>query len=419
MALLTVKLYGDPVLRQVAAPVREITPEIKRIIADMTETMWHQVGIGLAAPQVGLSPPDHRDGRQQGRGPGPHQPGHRVPERDDSRRGGLPVPSRHLRGRGAEPVDHRLGARRGRQAVRRSRRAGSRREWSSTRWITWTACCSSIACPRSRGTASRRRSRRKASPRRPRTTPSRSSESGLRVLFYGTPAFALPTLEGLLAHHHVVAVITQPDRPAGRGRPLTASPVKRRAGEAGVPVLQPPRLRDPGWPERLAEYRADVAVVAAFGQILPKTVLDVPARGSINVHASVLPRYRGAAPIAWAIIRGETESGITTFQMDPGMDTGRHAAAGGRPPIGPDETAGELSARLAGIGAAAPAPHARGARHPAAASRRTRRRPPWPRGSRRKTAGSDRPSRRATSSTGSAAATRGRAPPCSRRWAAS
>ena len=147
-----------------------------------------------------------------------------------------------------------------------------------------------------------------------------------------------------------MAVITQPDRPAGRGRPLTASPVKRRAGEAGVPVLQPPRLRDPGWPECLAEHRADVAVVAAFGQILPKTVLDVPARGSINVHASVLPRYRGAAPIAWAIIRGETESGITTFQMDPGMDTGamllRESTA-----IGPDETAGELSARLAGIGA--------------------------------------------------------------------
>jgi len=145
-------------------------------------------------------------------------------------------------------------------------------------------------------------------------------------------------------------VITQPDRPAGRGRPLTASPVKRRAMEAGVPVLQPPRLRDPGWPERLAEYRADVAVVAAFGQILPKAVLDVPARGSINVHGSILPRYRGAAPIAWAIMRGERETGITTFQMDPGIDTGdmllREAT-----PIGPEETAGELSGRLAEIGA--------------------------------------------------------------------
>ncbi len=118
------------------------------------------------------------------------------------------------------------------------------------------------------------------------------------MLFYGTPAFALPTLEGLLAHHQVVAVITQPDKPAGRGRALTESVVKRRALEAGVPVLQPPRLRDPGWPERLAEHRADVAVVAAFGQILPKPVLDVPVHGSINVHGSLLPRYRGAAPIA-------------------------------------------------------------------------------------------------------------------------
>ncbi len=154
----------------------------------------------------------------------------------------------------------------------------------------------------------------------------------------------------MLAEHQVVAVITQPDKPAGRGRAVTPSPVKRRALEAAVPVLQPPRLRDPGWPERLAEFRADVAVVAAFGQILPKAVLDVPARGSINVHGSLLPRYRGAAPIAWAIIRGETETGITTFQMDPGMDTGdmllREAT-----PIGRDETAGELSARLAEIGA--------------------------------------------------------------------
>jgi len=131
---------------------------------------------------------------------------------------------------------------------------------------------------------------------------------------------------------------------------MALSPVKSRALAAQVPILQPPRLRDAGWPERLAEYRADVAVVAAFGQILPKTVLDVPARGSINVHASLLPRYRGAAPIAWAIIRGETETGITTFQMDPGMDTGDMLLSEATA-IGTDETAGELSARLAEIGA--------------------------------------------------------------------
>ncbi len=145
-------------------------------------------------------------------------------------------------------------------------------------------------------------------------------------------------------------MITQPDKPAGRGRAVTPSPVKQRALAASVPVLQPPRLRDAGWPERLAEYRADVAVVAAFGQILPKAVLDVPVRGSINVHGSVLPRYRGAAPIAWAIMRGETETGITTFQMDPGMDTGDMLLTEATP-IGPEETAGELSARLAEIGA--------------------------------------------------------------------
>ncbi len=131
---------------------------------------------------------------------------------------------------------------------------------------------------------------------------------------------------------------------------MTPSPVKQRALAAALPVLQPPRLRDAGWPERLAEYRADVAVVAAFGQILPKAVLDVPAHGSINVHGSVLPRYRGAAPIAWAIVRGETETGITTFQMDPGMDTGDMLLTEATP-IGSEETAGELSARLAEIGA--------------------------------------------------------------------
>ena len=172
----------------------------------------------------------------------------------------------------------------------------------------------------------------------------------MRVLFYGTPSFALPTLHALLARHHVVAVVTQPDRPAGRGQRAQASPVKAVAVERGLPIMQPARLRDPGWPERLAEPAADVAVVVAFGQILPRAVLDVPARGSINVHASLLPRYRGAAPVAWAIIRGERETGITTFRMDAGMDTGpvllQRATA-----IGPDETAGELAERLAVLGA--------------------------------------------------------------------
>jgi methionyl-tRNA formyltransferase len=173
----------------------------------------------------------------------------------------------------------------------------------------------------------------------------------MRVLFYGTPEFALPTLEALLRTHQVVGVVTQPDRPAHRGQRLTPPPVKVRAAEAGLPILQPPRLRDPGWAERLQAFRPDVAVVVAFGQILPKAVLDVPARGSINVHASLLPRYRGAAPVARAIMRGETVTGITTFQMDAGMDTGPILLRSAPVAIGEDETAGELAARLAVVGA--------------------------------------------------------------------
>ena len=172
----------------------------------------------------------------------------------------------------------------------------------------------------------------------------------MKILFYGTPEFAVPTLEALLERHQVVGVITQPDRPAGRGQRLTARPVKRRAEAAGLPILQPARLSESQWPERLRALGADVAVVVAFGQILPKAVLDVPPRGSINIHASLLPRYRGAAPIAWALIRGETETGVTTFLMDEGMDTGAILLQE-RAPIDPEETAEELAARLSRLGA--------------------------------------------------------------------
>src|SRR5262249_62398375 len=117
----------------------------------------------------------------------------------------------------------------------------------------------------------------------------------MRVLFYGPPEFALPTLDGLLARHHVVAVVTQPDRPAGRGRRSVAPPVKRRAEAAGLPVVQPNRLRDPEWPERLGQYDAEIAVVVAFGPILPKALLAVPPRCSIHRHAPPLAASRGTA----------------------------------------------------------------------------------------------------------------------------
>jgi methionyl-tRNA formyltransferase len=183
-----------------------------------------------------------------------------------------------------------------------------------------------------------------------RAPTARSRCNTLKLLFYGTPEFALPAFEALRRAHDIVAVITQPDRPAHRGHRLTPPPVKVAALAAGLPVLQPARLRDAEWPERLAALGADLAVVVAFGQILAKAVLDAPARGSINIHASLLPRYRGAAPIQWAIIRGETETGITTFRMDPGMDTGDVLLMRATP-IGREETAGELFARLAPLGA--------------------------------------------------------------------
>jgi len=172
----------------------------------------------------------------------------------------------------------------------------------------------------------------------------------MRVLFFGTSGFALPTLEALLRAHEVVGVVTQPDRPAGRGQKLLSSPVKLLAVDHKIPVLQPEKVREPGWGERLRALNAEVFVVAAFGQILPKAVLDLPPRGSINVHASLLPKYRGAAPIAWALMNGESETGITTFLMDEGMDTGpillQQSVA-----ILPEENAAVLSSRLARLGA--------------------------------------------------------------------
>jgi len=172
----------------------------------------------------------------------------------------------------------------------------------------------------------------------------------MRVLFFGTSEFAVPTFEALLRAHEVVGVVTQPDRPAGRGQKPVPSPVKRLAVDRKIPVVQPEKIREPGWAERLHALNPEVSVVAAFGQILPKAVLDLPPRGSINVHASLLPKYRGAAPIAWALMNGESETGVTTFLMDEGMDTGPILLQRSVP-ILPGENAGVLSARLARIGA--------------------------------------------------------------------
>jgi len=171
-----------------------------------------------------------------------------------------------------------------------------------------------------------------------------------RIVFMGSPEFALPVLKVLTINYNVVGVVTQPDRPSGRGRNLKAPPVKDLALESGLHVIQPPQLRQPEVMERLNIWDPDLIVVAAFGQILPPLVLDLPKFGSINVHASLLPRWRGAAPIHAAILHGDDQTGITIMKMDPGLDTGPILSQQ-TIIISSNDTSGSLSPRLAELGA--------------------------------------------------------------------
>jgi methionyl-tRNA formyltransferase len=175
----------------------------------------------------------------------------------------------------------------------------------------------------------------------------------LRIVFAGTPDFAVPALDALHAAGHVIAAVyTQPDRPAGRGQSLTASPVKRRALELGLHVEQPASLKTGDAAECLRRFGADLAVVVAYGLILPPAILEVPRLGCWNIHASLLPRWRGAAPIQRAILAGDVQTGITIMQMDAGLDTGPVLLE--QPtPIGPRESSGDLHDRLAKLGAEA------------------------------------------------------------------
>jgi methionyl-tRNA formyltransferase len=171
----------------------------------------------------------------------------------------------------------------------------------------------------------------------------------IKVVFLGTPAFAVPSLQALMGGYNVVGVVTQPDRPAGRGRQVQPPPVKVAAEAAGIPIYQPHSLRDEEAAAPLRAWQPDLIVVAAYGQILRPHVLDLPPYGCLNVHASLLPRWRGAAPIQHAILAGDAETGVSLMRLDPGMDTGpvyaREAIA-----IAPDETAATLHDRLALLG---------------------------------------------------------------------
>jgi methionyl-tRNA formyltransferase len=173
----------------------------------------------------------------------------------------------------------------------------------------------------------------------------------LRVLYFGTPRFAVPTLERVIASpHQVVGVVTQPDRPRGRGQKVTASPVKVVAEAHQLPVLQPTQLRDPAWLDQVRALQADIGVVAAYGRILPQALLDLPPRGLVNVHASLLPRWRGAAPIHRAVLAGDMVTGVTIMRVVLALDAGPMLARV-ETPIAPDDTSESLEVRLAEMGA--------------------------------------------------------------------
>ncbi len=173
----------------------------------------------------------------------------------------------------------------------------------------------------------------------------------MRLVYLGTPAFAVPTLERLVtAGHEVVEVVTQPDRPKGRGKQLAASPVKEAALRLGLPVYQPERIRRPESVEHLRAHGVEAMVIVGYGQIIPQSILDLAPRGIINVHGSLLPKYRGAAPIQWAVVNGESVTGVTTMKIDAGLDTGDMLLKA-QTAIGADETAVELAEKLAPLGA--------------------------------------------------------------------
>jgi methionyl-tRNA formyltransferase len=171
-----------------------------------------------------------------------------------------------------------------------------------------------------------------------------------RIIFMGTPRFAVPSLRAVASQFDAVGVVTQPDRPAGRGRKIRPSAVKLAALDLGLPLFQPESLREAEALQRLKDWGPDVIAVAAFGQILPRAVLDLPLYGCVNVHASLLPRWRGAAPVAWAILEGDDVTGVTIMKMDMGLDTGPVLATK-KEPILPRDTRERLEVRLADVGA--------------------------------------------------------------------
>ena len=360
MAILNILEFPDPRLRTIAKPVTVFDDALRQLIDDMFETMYEAPGIGLAATQVNVHQQvvvmDLSEDRSEPRvfiNPTVEELTHDMGQYQE---GCLSVPGFY------ENVDRPcVCGSRPRTATASHSSWNAKACWRcacSTSSTTSTASCSSTTCRSSSATGSRRNwkssTASKPDPHLPegllRQAFSFASENSMRIVFAGTPEFAAEHLKALLdSPYEIVAVYTQPDRPAGRGQKLMPSPVKQLAVAHDIPVFQPPTLRNAEAQEQLAALKPDLMVVVAYGLILPQVVLDIPRLGCINSHASLLPRWRGAAPIQRAVEAGDAESGVTVMRMEAGLDTGPMLLKVVTP-ISADDTGGSLHDRLAAMG---------------------------------------------------------------------
>lgn len=331
MAILEIRLVGDPVLRSRAKPVKHVTRSIKELLEDMANTMYESSGVGLAAPQVGVSKRlvvvDAGDGLISLINP-------EIVRREGSEtgmEGCLSIPGIYGEvERASRVVVEGLGP-------------DGRRKWVEGEGLLARVLQHEIDHLDGILFVDRAMRIFKEEELPAKTKP--------RILFMGTPSFALPSLRRLLdAGYEVVGVVTNPDRPSGRGMREKASPVKDFAVSRKLNVLQPETLKREEFIRGLREFKVDAIVVVAYGKILPETILDLPRLGCLNLHASLLPKYRGAAPIPRAIMNGESVTGVTIQYMTAELDAG-DILLQKEVEIGPEETAGELGDRLAEVGA--------------------------------------------------------------------
>ena len=305
MALRTIRVQGDPVLEKICKPVKELTPRTKELIEDMLDTMYEANGVGLAAPQVGILK--------------------RIVVIDVGEGPVVMVNPVILETSGEQTGDE------GCLSI-----PGKAGQVTRPNYVKVHAFDENMEEYEIEGTELMARA---------------MCHEIMRVIFMGTPDFAVGTLEEIIkAGHEVVLVVSQPDKAVGRSKALKYTPVKECAVAHGIEVYQPAKIRAEESVEYLRQYNADIIIVEAFGQIIPKAILDMPRFGCVNVHASLLPKYRGAAPIQWAVLNGDQVTGVTTMRMDEGLDTGDMIMKQ-EVIVDEDETGGSLFDKLSEVGA--------------------------------------------------------------------